>query len=186
MQQNPRQIIITVLVILYGIRLAGYLLLRILKTGKDQRFDGIRENPLKFLVFFLLQIVWVFTVSLTVLFINSPSAPPVDIGPSDIVGTLIFLFGLVYETIADQHKYMFRNNPDNRGRFIKSGLWGLSRHPNYFGEICVWWGAFIISAAILRDGRWSAVLSPLFITFLLIFGSGMPTTERSSNRKYGR
>ena len=186
MQYNARQIIITVLVILYGVRLAGYLLLRILKTGKDQRFDGIRENPLKFLVFFILQIFWVYIVSLTVLFVNSPSAPPVDIGPSDIVGAVLFLFGLVYEAVADQHKYMFRNNPNNRGKFIKSGLWALSRHPNYFGEICVWWGAFILSAVILRDARWVAVTSPLFITSLLVFGSGMPTTERSSYRKYGR
>lgn len=172
--------------ILYGVRLAGYLLLRILKTGKDQRFDGIRENPLKFLVFFILQIFWVYIVSLTVLFINSPSAPPVGIGPSDIVGTLLFLFGLVYETIADQHKYTFRNNPENKGKFVKTWLWGVSRHPNYFGEICVWWGAFILSAIILRRARWIAVSSPLFITGLLIFGSGMPTTERSAHRKYGR
>lgn len=167
-------------------RLAGYLLLRILKTGKDQRFDGVRENPLKFLVFFLLQIVWVYVVSLTVLFINSPATPQVDIGPSDIVGAVLFLFGLGYETIADHHKYVFRNNPNNKGKFIKSGLWALSRHPNYFGEICVWWGAFVMAAIILRRARWVAVLSPLFITSLLIFGSGMPTTERSSYRKYGR
>ena len=166
--------------------MAGYLLLRILKTGKDQRFDGIRENPLKFLVFFLLQIVWVYVVSLTVLFINSPNSPRVDIGASDIVGASLFLFGLVYETIADHHKYVFRNNPNNRGRFIRSGLWALSRHPNYFGEICVWWGAFLVSAAILRGGRWVAIQSPLFITSLLVFGSGMPTTERSSSRKYGK
>ena len=186
LQYSARQILITVLVILYGIRLAGYLLLRILKTGKDQRFDGIRENPLKFLVFFLLQIVWVYVVSLTVLFINSPVSPQVDIAASDIVGAVVFVFGLTYEAIADQHKYMFRNNPKNRGKFIRSGLWALSRHPNYFGEICVWWGAFIISAIILRRARWVAVLSPLFITGLLILGSGMPTTERSSDRKYGK
>ena len=185
MQYNARQIVITVLVVLYGVRLAGYLLLRILKTGKDQRFDGIREKPLKFLVFFILQIFWVYIVSLTVLFINSPSAPPVSFGPSDIIGAILFLSGLVYEAVADQHKYVFRNNPNNRGNFIKSGLWALSRHPNYFGEMCVWLGAFILSAAVLRDARWVAVLSPLFITTLLVFGSGMPTTERSSYRKYG-
>lgn len=167
-------------------RLAGYLLLRILKTGKDQRFDGIRENPLKFLVFFLLQIVWVYTVSLPVLFINAPTSPPLGIQPSDIVGAVLFLLGLVYETIADQHKYMFRNDPNNRGKFINTGLWALSRHPNYFGEICIWWGAFIVSGVILRRARWVAVVSPLFITILLIFGSGMPTTERSSYKKYGR
>ena len=129
---------------------------------------------------------WVYIVSLTVLFINSPSAPTVPFGPSDIVGTCLSLFGLVYEAIADQHKYMFRNNPNNRGKFIRSGLWAVSRHPNYFGEICVWWGAFVLSAAILRDARWVAIVSPLFITALLILGSGMPTTERCSYSKYGR
>ena len=186
MQQNVRQILITVLVTLYGIRLAGYLLLRVIKTGRDKRFDGIRENPIKFLIFFLIQVVWVYTVSLTVIFINSPSSPQVDIGPSDIIGVLLFAFGLVYEAIADQHKFMFRNKPQNEGKFVKSGLWALSRHPNYFGEICIWWGAFIMSVAILRGGRWTAIESPVLITALLILGSGMPTTERTSCRKYGK
>ena len=186
MQYNAQQILITVLVVLYGIRLAGYLLLRILKTGKDARFDGIRENPFKFLVFFLLQIVWVYVVSLPVLFINSPVLPQIDVGAAGIVGAILFAFGLLYETIVDQHKYTFWNNPKNRGKFIRSGLWALSRHPNYFGEICVWWGAFVMSCTILRRARWVAVVSPLFITGLLIFGSGMPTTERSADRKYGK
>ena len=91
---------ITVLVTLWGARLAGYLLIRIIKIGKDKRFDQIRGNPIKFLIFWIFQIVWVYVVSLPVIFINSPVALQRDISVPDIVGAVIFLLGLLYETVA--------------------------------------------------------------------------------------
>ena len=177
---------LTVLVILWGVRLASYLLIRIVKIGKDERFNQVRENPLKFLVFWIFQIVWVFTVSLPVMFVNSPIAPEVMFRLVDYVGAFMFAVGLVIELIADTHKFVFRNDPANKGRWMDRGLWKVSRHPNYLGEIIVWWGAFVMSTAVLRGARWAAVVSPVFTTVLLVFGSGMPPLERNSDRKYGQ
>ena len=130
--------------------------------------------------------VWVFTVSLPVIFINSPVARQRNIGAADIIGAIIFGLGLLCEAIADQHKFMFRNNPKNKGKFCNVGLWKVSRHPNYFGEICLWWGVFIISAMILTGARWVAVLSPLFVMTILLFLSGIPPLEKSSDTRYGQ
>ncbi len=177
---------LTVLVFLWGIRLASYLLIRILKTGKDERFNKIRDNPLKFLVFWIFQILWVYTVSLPVIFVNSPVAPQVQFGPADYVGTFVFAFGLLIEFIADTHKFIFRSNPANKEKWMDRGLWKISRHPNYLGEIILWWGAFIVSAMILEGAKWVAVISPLFVSMILIFGSGIPPLERGSDRKYGQ
>ena len=189
---NARQIIITLLVVLWGIRLAGYLLYRIIKIGEDKRFDETRNNPIKFLVFWIFQILWVWTVSIPVMFINSPTAPrPLysDISLRDItviVGAVLFLFFLIFEAVSDQLKFNFRMNPDNKGKFCDVGPWKVSRHPNYFGEICVWWSVFLVSASILEGPKWAAIISPIFITFILLFGSGIPPLERSSSRRYGR
>lgn len=176
---------------LWGVRLAGYLLVRILKTGKDERFDNVRKNPLKFLVFWMFQMVWVFVVSLSVIFINSPTAERPDyddVAPKDItviVGVLMALLGLALETVADQMKFSFRNNPDNKGKFCTIGPWKYSRHPNYFGEIVVWWGVFVMSTSVLTTWKWVALLSPLFITGILLFGTGIPPLERGADRRYG-
>lgn len=177
---------LTVLVTVWGVRLASYLLVRILKTGKDERFNKVRDNPLKFLVFWIFQIVWVYTVSLPVIFVNSPISLQVSFGPADYIGALLFATGLIVETIADTHKFIFRNNPTNKGKWMDRGLWKISRHPNYLGEIVLWWGAFILSVMILRGPKWAAIISPVFVSVTLIFGSGMPLLERSSDRKYGQ
>ena len=189
---NARQIIITVLVVLWGLRLAGYLLYRIIKIGEDKRFDETRNNPIKFLVFWIAQILWVYVVSFSVMLTNSPTAPRpdlADIEPRDvlvIIGALLFVFGLVVEAIADQMKFNFRQNSSNKGKWCDTGLWKVSRHPNYFGELCVWYGAFIISASNLSGWKWVAVISPIFITILLLFLTGIPPLERSSDRRYGQ
>ena len=177
---------ITVLVTLWGARLAGYLLIRIIKIGKDKRFDQIRGNPIKFLIFWIFQIVWVYVVSLPVIFINSPIALQRDISVTDIVGAVIFLVGRFYETVADYQKFIFKTSPLNKDKWCDVGLWKVSRHPNYLGEICVWWGAFIVSSTILVAAKWLAVVSPLFVMLTLIFFTGIPPLERSADRKYGK
>ena len=187
-----RQIITTVLIILWGVRLSGYLLFRILKTGVDNRFDEVRDKPLKFLVFWIFQILWVYIVSFTVMFINSPTSRDFSYDEFDlrditlIFGVLLFIYGLLFEAIADQMKFNFRNNPDNKGRWCDVGPWKITRHPNYYGELCIWWAVFIISSSILVTWRWIAIVSPLFISTALIFGSGMPTVERNADKKYGK
>ncbi len=184
---NPRRIIVTAMVLVWGIRLASYLLLRIIKIGRDQRFNGIRENPLKFLLFWVFQILWVYIVSLPVIFTNSPSSRD-DIGYGSVgyIGLVLFTVGFLTETIADLQKFFFRLNPSNKGKFCRSGLWKLSRHPNYLGEIVVWWGVFFACARSLQRARWIGIISPLFVTFILMFFTGIPPLERASDKKYGK
>lgn len=189
---NFRQIIVTALILLWGARLTGYLFYRIIKIGEDKRFDELRANPIKFLGFWILQILWVWIVSLPVLFTNSPTAPrPLneDISLRDItlfVGGVLFVGFLLFEAISDQIKFNFRNKPENKGKWCAVGPWKYSRHPNYFGEILLWWSVFLMSTSILEGGKWAAVLGPIFITFLLLCVSGIPLLERKSDMRYGQ
>ena len=183
---NGRQIILTMLVTLWGLRLSGYLLTRILVVGADKRFDGIRENPIKFLIFWIIQMLWVYILALPVMFVNSPLAPSRNVGAADIVGAVVFAGGLLFEAVSDHVKFTFKlkNKGATKG-WCEVGPWRISRHPNYFGEICLWWGAFIISASILERAKWIAVLTPLAVTCILLFVSGIPMLERSNDKKYG-
>ena len=185
---NWRQIAVTVCIILWGLRLSGYLLYRIIKIGEDDRFDDKRADPLKFAAFWTFQAVWVFTVSLPVIFVNAPtSIEDTRITPMDIIGLVIFGLGLVCEAVADQQKFNFRNDPANRGQWCAVGLWSWSRHPNYFGEISVWSGVFIVSTSIISGSgvQWAGILSPLFTAAILLFLSGIPLLEQKSDARHG-
>ncbi len=183
---GARQIVVTVCVVLWGIRLSGFLLYRIIKIGEDNRFDDIRGNLLKFAGFWMFQAVWVFTVSLPVIFINAGHNNDCSkFGPAEIIGTVCFAFGLLVEAVADQQKFNFRENAENKGKFCDTGLWRWSRHPNYLGEITLWLGIFIMSASTLTCGEWVAVLSPIFITSILLFVSGVPLLEQKADNRYG-
>lgn len=181
-----RQIAITVLVVLWGFRLTGYLFYRILRIGEDKRFDDKRENILRFAVFWLLQAIWVFTVSLPVIYINAPLlVNNLHLVATDYAGIGVFVFGLIIEAIADQQKFNFRNNPENKDHWCDAGLWSWSRHPNYFGEMLVWWGAFLLSIEIIDEKKlWTAVMSPLFLMTILLFLSGIPLLEKKADDKY--
>jgi len=183
-----RQIVATVCVVAWGLRLSGYLLYRIIKIGEDDRFDDKRSDPLKFAGFWIFQAVWVFTVSLPVIFVNAPSSATVlsedAVTPMDIVGLAFFAIGLLIETISDQQKFSFRNDPANKGKWCEVGLWKISRHPNYFGEISLWIGLFILSTSICIGGQWAGVLSPLFTASILLFLSGIPLLEKKSDERH--
>ena len=181
-----RQILVTVFVIIWGLRLSGYLLYRIIKIGEDKRFDDKRSDPLKFAIFWIFQAVWVFTVSLPVIFVNAPdSATYGTFTAMDIIGSGMFLLGLLTETFSDQQKFAFRNDPTNSGKWCDVGLWSISRHPNYFGEICLWIGVFIVSTSVCGTGiKWVGILSPLFTSSILLFFSGMPLLEKTSDERH--
>ena len=178
------QLIITSAVILWALRLGSFLFIRIRKMNKDKRFDGMRENFFKFLRFWLLQAlaVWVVTLSLTSTLASQRTGTNVYV----FAGLAVFLIGLFIEAIADSQKYVFAQNPANKDRWIQSGLWSISRHPNYLGEILVWVGVCVMSQSVLAGSyRLYALASPLFIALLLIFVSGIPLLEKAADNKWG-
>jgi len=179
-----RQIIVTIMVTIWGLRLAGFLFYRILKIGKDERFNEIRDSPIKFLIWFFLQFVSIWLICSPQVILNANQRNP-PIMAIDIIGWIIWCIGFLCESISDQQKFIFRSNPENKNRWCDEGLWHFSRHPNYFGEIACWWGLFLSCSTILSGWTWFCVIGPIYLTVLLMFGSGVPTTERSSDKRFG-
>lgn len=178
------QILFTIAIVLWGIRLGSYLLMRILKTKTDHRFDDKRNNPINLIKFWGLQIIAVCVIMLPVsFFLTSRSVGAINI--FSYVGFTLFILGLIIEWFSDAQKFSFKNKPENRGRWIDSGLWHYSRHPNYFGEIMLWWGLFIVTLPTLSGWMFLTLLGPIFITVLLLFVSGIPLLEKSSEKRYG-
>lgn len=170
-------------VLLWALRVGSFLLHRVIKSGRDKRFDDVRHNFVKFGRFWLGQAV-------AVPVILSPAIMALDTGVQGgwltMAGAVTWLFGFALETLADDQKRRFNANPSNKGKWIASGTWKYSRHPNYFGEICVWLGIYLVAFTAL-DGpqRLVGLVSPLFISVLLIFISGIPPLEKSADRRWG-
>lgn len=181
---DPIRIIISAMIVIWGIRLGSYLLIRILKIGKDDRFDDKRNDFVKFLGFWILQAFTVWLVMLpSVLVFSMQGEFPV--GPVSIIGIGMWIFGFTIEMISDTQKYRFKNNPESKGKWISHGLWKYSRHPNYFGETLLWWGIFVIMLPFFSGLLYLTVLGPVSITILLLFVSGIPLLEKSADAKYG-
>lgn len=180
----PVQVLLTILITIWGLRLAGYLFIRILKTKKDRRFDGIRENPKKFAAFWSFQTLAIWVIMWpSIILLTSKS----DLSSNvyTLIGISISVVGLLLETTADQQKFKFKSDPANKDKWIQSGFWKYSRYPNYFGEMLVWWGIFVIAIPFLSGISWGTVLGPVFITFILLKVSGIPTLEKRYNKKFG-
>ncbi len=178
------KVLVSAAILVWSMRLGGYLFYRIIKIGKDARFDDKRGDFVKFLKFWVLQATTVWLVMLPFsLFMSSPSKDGAL--PFTLIGIVLFSLGLLIESISDAQKYRYRSNPENNAHWMDAGLWKYSRHPNYFGEMLVWWGLFIVVVPSLRGFGWLTVLGPLFITLLLLFVSGIPLLEKSADRKYG-
>ncbi|KAI9727959.1 MAG: hypothetical protein M1828_005364 [Chrysothrix sp. TS-e1954] len=193
---NARQIVASLFLILWAARLAGFLLFRILKTGKDDRFDDKRDKFFPFLGFFVFQMLWCWTVSLPVTLINSPNVtqfPQPDFGTgSDIAGVIFFTIGFLMEAISDIQKYRFKANSSDKGAVCDVGFFGFSRHPNYAGEILIQFSIYMIcvSPAATNDvhggaraALYASVVGALFLTVLLMFVSGLPLQERPGAKK---
>ncbi|MDZ7611142.1 MAG: DUF1295 domain-containing protein [Candidatus Moranbacteria bacterium] len=176
------KIILTLMVIAWGLRLGGFLFLRVRKFKKDSRFDGMRESFFRFFRFWFLQGLTAWVVLVPALFFISSG------GDSVLwAGFFIWLAGLIIEATADWQKYRFSQKKENQGRFIQEGLWNYSRHPNYFGEILCWVGVYIfVFPGLSGLEPLLALISPLFIISLLLFISGIPPLEKFADQKWGK
>jgi steroid 5-alpha reductase family enzyme len=181
---DGRSILLLVLVVVWAVRLGTFLFRRINKAGGDSRFDEVKPSFIRFLTYWTVQGLWVtFTLAAALVAITTTTRS--GLGLYALLGTLIWIFGFAFEIIADAQKSRFRAEPRNKGKFIQSGLWARSRHPNYFGEILLWIGITIIALPVLRGWGWFAILSPLFVIFLLTRVSGIPILERRADEKWG-
>ena len=181
---DGRSILLAVLVMIWAIRLGSFLFGRIKKAGKDDRFDEIKPSLIRFLNVWTIQGLWVtFTMAAALVAITTTTRKELDVFA--IIGFLLWVFGFAIEIVADSQKSRFNANPDNKGKFIQTGLWSRSRHPNYFGEIILWVGVAVIALPVLQGWQWAAMISPVFVTLLLTRVSGVPLLEKKADKKWG-
>jgi steroid 5-alpha reductase family enzyme len=179
-----RSLLLMVLVSIWAIRLGTYLFRRILKEGEDKRFKEIKQSGTRFFLTWTLQGLWVsFTLAAALAAITVEQRT--EFGLIGLVGLLVWIIGFGFEAIADYQKSKFRSVPENKGKFITNGLWSISRHPNYFGEILLWIGIAIIALPTLQGWRWLTLISPVFVTILLTKVSGVPLLEKRADNKWG-
>jgi steroid 5-alpha reductase family enzyme len=181
---DGRSILLLALVVIWAGRLGTFLFRRVLKAGKDARFDEIKVSLFRFLMTWTLQGLWVtFTAAAALAAITTSTRK--GLGLFALIGSMVWLLGFGLEAVADAQKNRFRADPANKGRFIQTGLWSRSRHPNYFGEIVIWIGVAIIALPVLRGWQFVTLISPLFVILLLTRISGVPMLERRADEKWG-
>ena len=177
---SSRGLLISALVLVWGMRLALHIHNRNRGKGEDPRYRKWREEwgewfvLRSFLQVFMLQGMLLMMVALPVVFANQASATP--LGWRDLLGLAIWLTGFCFEAVGDRQLLTFVRNPANKGKLMTSGLWRYTRHPNYFGEVTLWWGIWLIASAI--PGGWMTMVGPLTITFLILKVSGIPMLEK--------
>jgi len=174
--------VLFLMITIWALRLSIYLGYRIRVWGVDKRFDRFRGSWLGLMKFWILQYLSIIVISLPILF--TLAKPEGVFVFWQGFGVVIFLSGLLIETIADYQKFVFKLNPKNQKSFIQNGLWSYSRHPNYLGEWFVWLGIFLFCMPLLQGYEWLAVISPLWIFVLLRYISGGNLLEKSAKSKY--
>jgi len=181
---DARSILLTLLVCVWALRLGTFLFRRIKKAGADTRFDDIKPSFTRFLMAWTLQGLWVFlTLAAALAAMTATSVPA--FGLIGWIGLAIWVLGFGIEAVADAQKQAFRKDPANKGRFIDSGLWAWSRHPNYFGEITLWVGVALIALPALSGWQYVTLISPVFVYFLLTRVSGIPMLESRADERWG-
>lgn len=181
---NARSALLSVMVLAWAIRLGIFLFSRVRREGKDRRFADIKPFFLRFLFTWTLGGLWVLiTVAAALAAITSGRV--VTLGLGAYIGAALWLLGFLFETIADRQKSAFRSNPDNKGKFVRSGLWSISRHPNYLGEMMLWIGVAIVAAPVLQGWQTLTLISPVFVVLLICRVSGIPLLESRADEKWG-
>ena len=181
---DARSYLLLAMVVIWAARLGSYLFLRVLKAGADARFDEIKPSFPRFLSTWTLQGLWV-TLTLSAALAAITTTEQVSLGTVTSIGLVVWALGIGLEAAADAQKSRFRADPANKGRFIQSGLWSWSRHPNYFGEILLWTGVAIVALPVLRGWQWVTLISPVFVFLLLTRVSGVPLLEKRADRRWG-
>ena len=177
---TPRARLVVLLVILWGLRLAVHIGLRNLGKGEDERYRKWREEWGRHWLFrsylqvFLLQGFLLYLISLPVIWIILVKPSPWN--GLDAIGLAVWIVGFFFEALGDFQLARFKKDPANRGKIIQQGLWRYSRHPNYFGEVTLWWGIYLL--ALSTPGGWMMIIGPLTITFLILKVSGIPLLEK--------
>ena len=159
------------------------MFLRVKRTGKDIRFDQIKTNFFRFMIAWILQGLWVFICLLPVIIMvsSSESTNILFVLP----GVLLWVIGWAVEVVSDTQKTRFNSNSKNKGNFISTGLWSISRHPNYFGELILWIGITIIALPTFSGLQYLGCITPLFVYLLLNKISGVNLLEEIANNRWG-
>ncbi len=179
-----RSAVMLLLVTVWALRLGVFLFSRIQAAGEDRRFRELKTSFPRFLNTWTLQGLWV-TFSLAAALAVITSATRVGFDFFAAVGIVIWVIGFSFEVIADSQKSAFKADPANQGKFISSGLWSWSRHPNYFGEIVLWAGIAVIALPVLSGWQWVTLISPVFVFVLLTRISGVPMLEKRADETWG-
>ncbi len=183
-QADPRALLIGTLVAIWALRLGVFLARRVHRAGGDRRFEAIMPHLPSHLMTWTMQGLWVvLTLAAGLAAMTSRVSQP--LGVFAVLGAATWLTGFVIEVAADAQKSRFRADPANRGRFIHTGLWAWSRHPNYFGEILLWIGIAVIAWPALSGWQYVGLVSPLFVALLLTRISGIPLLERRADKVWG-
>jgi steroid 5-alpha reductase family enzyme len=182
---DVRSVVLVLLVSIWALRLGRFLFERIKREGSDRRFDAIKPSLTRFLMAWTLQGLWVFLTLAAALAALTATAPAPPLGPIGLIGIVVWTAGFAIEALSDAQKRAFRNDPANAGRFIATGLWAWSRHPNYFGEILIWIGIALIALPALTGWQHVTLVSPLFVYLLLTRVSGIPMLEARADEHWG-
>ena len=176
--------ILFLFVIIWGIRLGTYLFKRIQRDSEDVRFEKAKRNFFWFLQYWMGQALWVsITSCAAVIAILKPESNTLNI--YGYIGITIWIFGFTFEVIADLQKNNFKKNQNTTQNYISTGVWSKSRHPNYFGEITLWVGMYIISLSSFSGIEYLTIISPIFVYILLTRMSGINMLEKIADERYG-
>ncbi len=179
-----RDAIIALMIVIWAGRLGSFLFFRIKKDGQDSRFVVMKTKFVWFLMTWTIGGLWVL-VTMAAGLAALTSNTTAEIGLIGYIGILMWLFGFTVEVVADRQKTAFKQNSNNQGRFISTGIWSWSQHPNYFGEITLWLGLTLLAFPVLSGWQLATLISPVFVYFLLTRISGIPLLDRAAEQKWG-
>lgn len=185
---TDKQLVAAGLVLVWTFRLGGFLFYRIVKTKHDSRFVQIKETSMRFFMAWFIQGLWVTITAGPVYVFLTEKFPTTDdnntFGAVEIAGLVLWVLGFIIESVSDFQKLVFTFDPQNKDRFISTGLWKYSRHPNYCGEIMLWFGVTFFVGRSLEGWQLITLISPIFVHQLLTKLSGVPLLEAKGNKKW--